>query len=91
MVEATVNFVKNLIDNNDISSGQLPFKCNDNSTKIYINSNAAQTQGKDGNFRYVCDRFYVDIKYNGKYHILNMLRTLEKLGVKAKYNIKFLF
>lgn len=89
--DVTDNFVKHLIINGDITKYDLPFSNNDRSSKVYINSVGEQPNGKDGFFHKIADGFYVDIKYNAKYHILNILRTLKKLSITNKYNIKIGF
>lgn len=89
--EATDIFVKRLIDDNHITKDLLPFYNSDKTSKAYINNSDRHQNGKDGFFHKIYDGFYVDIKYNAKYHVLNMLRTLQKLSIQHIYDIKIQF
>ena len=89
--EATDIFVKRLIDDKYVTKDILPFFNSDKTSKAYINNTNKHQNEKDGVFHKIYDGFYVDIKYNAKYHILNMLRTLNKLSVQHIYDIKIQF
>lgn len=89
--EATDIFVKRLIDDKYITIKMLPFFNTDKTSKAYINNTDRHQNGKDGVFHKIYDGFYVDIKYNAKYHVLNMLRTLKKLSISHIYDIKIQF
>ncbi|WP_280120265.1 hypothetical protein [Sangeribacter muris] len=86
--DVTDNFVKDIIINNYIKSEDLPFYNNDRSSKAYITNIDKHLNGKDGVFHKIIEGFYVDVKYNAKYHILNIIRTLDKLNLKDIYNIR---
>lgn len=89
--EATDIFVKRLIDDKYITKDLLPFFNSDKTSKAYINNTDKHQNGKDGFFHKIYDGFYVDIKYNAKYHVLNMFRTLQKLAIQHVYDIKIQF
>lgn len=87
--DLSCRFVKFLIDKKDLSSANLPLCPSDRSPKAFVNSYPGQPKGvdADSNFLKVVDGFYVDSKYNAKYHLLNIYRTLKKLNIESKYNI----
>lgn len=85
--EVSCEFVKFLIDKKDLRSTDLPLYPSARSAKAFINSFKGQPNGSDSYFIGVADGFYVDTKYNAKYHILNMWGTLKKLKIETKYNI----
>lgn len=88
--EVAVNFVKALLSQNLLQKKDLPFYPNPASGKAYINSIPRQPiSSYDGLFVKVDEDFYVDYKYNAKYHILNIWRTLEKLGLQDEWNVEF--
>lgn len=89
--EVTDIFVKRLIDDKYITKDILPFFNSDRTSKAYINNIDRHQNGKNGYFHKIYDNFYVDIKYNAKYHVLNMLRTLQKLSIQHVYDIKIQF
>ncbi|MCH5277392.1 MAG: hypothetical protein J1E80_06105 [Desulfovibrionaceae bacterium] len=87
--DATINFVKILIINGDIKQEDLPFYLDDKQKTIYIDSiDNKQLNGKDGGFREVDEGFYVNIRYNAKYHILNIMKVLKNLSISEKYEIR---
>ena len=85
--EVSCQFVKFLIDKQDLRSTDLPIYPSARSAKAFINSFKGQPNGSDSYFIEVADGFYVDTKYNAKYHISNMWGTLKKLKIETKYNI----
>ena len=88
--ELSCQFVKFLIDKKDLCSADLPLCVSERSAKAFVNSYPGQPIGvdADSNFLKVADGFFVDSKYNAKYHLLNMWRALKKLNISSKYNIK---
>ena len=91
--EVSCQFVKFLIDKKELTSADLPLCPSDRSAKAFVNSYAGQPKGvnADSNFLKVADGFFVDSKYNAKYHLLNIWRTLKKLNIESKYNILLYF
>lgn len=87
--EVSVEFIRFLINKNDLSVNDLPLCPNPRSAKAFVNSIPGQPpgSGKTGLFVKIADNFYVDIKLNAKYHILNIWRTLELLNLTQKYDI----
>lgn len=85
--DLTCRFVKFLIDKKDLSSADLPLYPSARSAKAFINSYKGQPNGADSHFLEVADGFYVDTKYNAKYHISNIWGALKKLKIESKYNI----
>lgn len=85
--DVSCQFVKFLIDKKDLSSADLPLYPSARSAKAFINSYKGQPNGADSNFIEVADGFFVDTKYNAKYHISNICGTLKKLKIETKYNI----
>ncbi|MCH5277281.1 MAG: hypothetical protein J1E80_05535 [Desulfovibrionaceae bacterium] len=87
--ELTCLFVKFLITHGDLKKENLPIRFH-KTGKAFVNSIPKQpsdANGSDGMFREVADGFYVDVKYNVRYHIMNMVNILKKLSIPQKYNI----
>lgn len=82
-------FIRYLVDKGDLRNMDLPLCPSDRSPKAFVNSFGGQPKGveADSNFIKVTDGFYVDSKYNAKYHLLNIWRTLKKLNIVNRYEI----
>lgn len=88
--ELILAFVRYLVSKKEITSDMLPLCPNPRSRKALINSIPAQPpgSGKSGLFEKLSDKFYVDIKYNAKYHLLNIWQTLDFLDLRPKYDVR---
>lgn len=87
--DVSCEFVRFLVDAKDLRLEDLPVCPSDRSPKAFINSHAGHPKGVDAysNFVEVEKGFFVDTKYNSKYHLLNIWRTLKKLYIESKYDI----
>lgn len=88
--DLSITFINRLIDNGDLGTENLPFCPNRKSPKAFVNFFPGQPANvrPAGLFVKVRDNFYIDIKHNAKYHILNLWWSLEYLHIKNKYNIE---
>jgi len=86
--DATISFIGHLILSGDLRKDNLPLYLSDRSSKAFVNETGEKDKDKDGIFKKVAEGFYVDVKYNAKYHILNMVRALERLNIASKYFIE---
>lgn len=90
--EASLAFVRALVKEGHLTKERLPFYPNPRSAKAFVSPFPAQPNGKsDGLFEKAADNFYVDIKHNAKYHVLNMLRSLRALGLLGKWEVELEF
>lgn len=87
--DVSCRFVNYLVDKGDLRNMDLPLCPSERSQKAFVNSFGGQPEGveAESNFIKVTDGFYVDSKYNAKYHLLNIWRTLKKLNIENKYEI----
>lgn len=88
--DLSIAFVRYLFSKKDLTMDHLPLCPNPRSSKAFVNFIPAQPpgSGKSGLFEKLSDQVYVDIKYNAKYHLLNIWQTLDFLGLRSKYDIK---
>lgn len=88
--DLSIAFVNFLIDNGDLKRENLPFCPNKNSPKAFVNFFPGQPANvrQAGLFVKIRENFYVDIKHNAKYHILNLWWSLEALNISNKYSIE---
>lgn len=88
--DLSIAFVNYLIDHGDLKRENLPFCPNKNSPKAFVNFFPGQPANvrQAGLFVKIRENFYVDIKHNAKYHILNLWWSLETLDINNKYSIE---
>lgn len=90
--ELSKKFVGYLIENGDLTAAHLPL-C-PRTDKAFVSARPAHptgARGQDGLFSQIAQGFYIDTKYNAHGHVQNIHRTLEKLMVRNKYHIQFVF
>lgn len=76
-------FVCWLVRNDYLRSQKLPIYNHGGRDKYFINTKPEHLDSrKDGNWRKV-EGFYVDIKYNAKQHMQNLISTLEQLRLET--------
>lgn len=86
--DVTICFVRALINGDLLRREMLPFYPSPKSRKAYVNFFPGQPNGSSaGLFVKINDNFYVDIKHNAKYHVLNIWWTLCALKLQDNWKL----
>jgi hypothetical protein len=81
-------FVLFLIENNYLTESNLPIYTFSGKDKYFIAKEAKhKNQGLDGKWIQV-GNIFIDVKYNAKYHVKNILKTLDSLNIQNDINIR---
>lgn len=88
--DLALQFVRFLAHKKELCRGQLPLRPNPRSRKAFVNFFPGQPpdSGRSGLFEKALEGFYVDIKFNARYHIMNIKNTLDFLGLAGRYDVK---
>lgn len=83
--DACFKLVDWLVQKGKLTEKDLPVFAAAGEVKYFINNKKVHSiDNLDGSWKKVRDNVYVDVKYNSKYHVLNISAALKTLGVSER-------